>query len=133
MLEIPYLTWALATAAGFMVVMLVDIAWWHIDHKKAEKGLEAHEHYHITLELFIVAVIIHYFVNIPELVIFLIAAGLMFFKAEWAQSVEPRATGDEVKQGHPFAIGSGHFKSSAIIGFILFGILIITTTITIFI
>jgi len=100
---------------GAFVVMLVDTFWWHIDYKKVEKGLEWHEHYHVGIELMILAVITTPF--IPELSSFLYGSGFLFIAAEWRQAVE--VIGPKVKAGHPFAFGSTHFTSSTIVGVIL--------------
>ena len=89
-----------------MIGLVMDTIWWRINYSKYEKGLEAHEHYHIGLELGIIGIILH-----QE-----IFTGLMvaFVLAEWSQD-------------HPFALKSGHFKESTIIGIILFTILIISS------
>lgn len=100
---------------GTFVVMLVDVFWWQIDYKKAEKGMEAHEHYHVGIELAIVAMIVGVFNDTAAS--FLYGAGFLFLAAEWRQAVE--VIGNKVKAGHPFAFGSNHFKSSSIIGAVL--------------
>lgn len=100
---------------GAFFVMLVDTFWWHIDYKKAEKGLEWHEHYHVGLELIIVALFMN-LVNEAS-ASFLFGAGFLFIAAEWRQAVE--VLNNKVKAGHPFAYGSVHFKSSSIVGAIL--------------
>lgn len=97
---------------GAFVVMWLDIFWWHIDYKKAEKGLEWHEHYHVGLELTILAIFIGLFDWFAASILF--GAGFLFLAAEWRQAVE--VTGDKVKAGHPFAYGSVHFKASTIFG-----------------
>ncbi len=102
---------------GAILVMLIDTFWWHIDYKKAEKGMEAHEHYHVGLELMIVAMIIDLF-NGP-IASFLYGAGFLFIVAEWRQAIE--IVQKKVIPGHPFAYGSEHFKSSSIIGIALTG------------
>ena len=100
---------------GTLLVMIVDIFWWQIDFKKVERGLEAHEHYHVGLELIIAAM----FVSLLHEggASFLYGAGFLFIAAEWRQAVE--ILGNKVKAGHPFAYGSVHFKSSSIIGAVL--------------
>ena len=100
---------------GAFAAMWVDTFWWHIDYKKAEKGFEWHEHYHIGLELSIVAI----FANIYDstLAAFLFGVGFLFMVAEWRQAIE--VVGKKVIPGHPFAYGSVHFKSSTIIGIVL--------------
>jgi len=105
---------------GAFLVFIIDIVWWNIDFKKAEKGLEAHEHYHIGLELLIAGIGLSYFSELP--VYFLLGAGFAFIMAEWRQTVEIREIKDEkevkkdVIPGHPFAYGSLHFKQSTTIG-----------------
>jgi len=100
---------------GALVVMLIDTFWWQIDYKKAEKGMEAHEHYHVGIELIIVALFVDLFHG--GVASFLYGAGFLFIAAEWRQAVE--ILKKEVKAGHPFAFGSVHFKESSIIGAIL--------------
>ena len=92
-------------AISFILGLFIDVAWWNVNYKKYEKGLEAHEHYHIGLEIGILGVILSVFIPIFSS----IAMGLMvaFFLAEWSQD-------------HKFALKSGHFKESSIIGIILF-------------
>ena len=105
---------------GAFLVYVIDILWWNIDFKKAEKGLEAHEHYHLGIELLIVALVVSYISELPSY--FLIGCGFAFIMAEWRQTVEIRKTvdGEEIRQkvvpGHPFAYGSVHFKQSTAIG-----------------
>ena len=48
-------------ALGALAVCIVDVWWYHIDYKKAEKGMEAHEHYHVGLELLIASCVISFF------------------------------------------------------------------------
>lgn len=97
-------------AIGFILGLLIDVAWWNINYKKYEKGLEIHEHYHIGLEIGILGVILGAFIPIFSS----IAMGLMlaFILAEWSQD-------------HKFALKSGHFKQSSIIGIGLFTLLVI--------
>lgn len=95
--------------------MWVDIFWWHIDYKKAEKGLEWHEHYHVGLELIIVATFLASFHGAFSSL--LLGAGFLFMAAEWRQAVEIKGT--QVVAGHPFAYGSKHFKISTIFGMAL--------------
>lgn len=103
---------------GAFVVMWVDIFWWHIDYKKVEKGLEWHEHYHVGLELIIVAnVLIAVTGNFWAIYSVLLGAGFLFLAAEWRQAVEIK--GKTVVAGHPFAYGSSHFKTSTIVGMVL--------------
>lgn len=105
---------------GTFLVFIIDILWWNIDFKKAEKGMEAHEHYHVGIELLIVGLVVSFFNDLPSY--FLIGAGFAFIMAEWRQTVEIKKTvnGEVITQkvvpGHPFAYGSTHFKQSTIIG-----------------
>lgn len=103
---------------GAFVVMWLDIFWWHIDFKKLEKGLEWHEHYHVGLELLILASFIAIFNEFAASVLF--GASFLFLAAEWRQAIEVH--GDKVKAGHPFAYGSKHFTASTIVGITLTGI-----------
>lgn len=66
--------------------------------------MEAHEHYHVGLELGIIGIIL----TSP------IFIGLMvsFILAEWSQD-------------HKFALGSSHFKLSTIIGISLFIVVVV--------
>lgn len=112
---------------GAFLVFVIDIIWWNIDFKKAEKGLEVHEHYHLGLELLIAGIGIAYIVELP--VYFLLGTGFAFIMAEWRQTVEIRKTVDgqdtiqKVVPGHPFAYGSTHFKQSTTIGISLIALL----------
>lgn len=105
---------------GAFLVFVIDIVWWSIDFKKVEKGLEAHEHYHLGLELLIFGMGLSFLVELP--VYFILGAGFAFIMAEWRQSVEIRTmnNGIDIKKkvvpGHPFAYGSIHFKQSSLIG-----------------
>ena len=91
----------LAFMLGALFTCLVDTFWWQIDYKKAEKGLEWHEHYHVGIELVIVGMIIMLFNEFAAY--FLFGAGLLFILAEWRQAVEIKNT--KVIPGHPFAFG----------------------------
>lgn len=99
---------------GAFIGITIDVIWWKIDFKKAEKGFEAHEHYHIAFELFIVALIINHFTQYTWISLTLSAIGVAFFVAEWLQGVE--VVDRKVKAGHQFAYGAPHFKASTIIG-----------------
>jgi hypothetical protein len=112
----------LAFILGALVTCVVDTFWWEIDYKKAEKGLEWHEHYHVGLELVIVGMIIALFNEFAAAILY--GAGLLFILAEWRQVVEIK--GNKVIPGHPFAYGSSHFKISSIVG----GILVVLSVIT---
>lgn len=79
----------------FFLGLVIDKAWYHIDYDKYEKGLEVHEHYHIGLEIGIIAVIFNYYD--------LLGLTLAFILAEWSQT-------------NYFAYQSNHFKQSSIIG-----------------
>ena len=92
---------------GAFAVMWVDVLWWTIDYKKAEKGLEWHQHYHVGLELMIIAIFVGVYNDIIASLRF--GAGFLFLAAEWRQVIE--VTGNKVRAGHPFAYGSVHFKS----------------------
>ncbi len=114
---------------GSFIGFIFDTWWWTIDFKKAEKGLEAHEHYHVGMELLIIGIIVSFFSDVAS---FLLGGlGFAFIMAEWRQVVEIRKTENgkekkkEVVPGHPFAQGSEHFLSSTIIGIILSAIIII--------
>ena len=113
---------------GAFAVFVIDILWWNIDFEKAEKGLEAHEHYHVGLELLIGGLLLS-FIN-EMLVYIMLGAGFAFIMAEWRQTVEIRKTKDgkeekkNVVPGHPFAYGSLHFKQSNTIGIVLVGFLV---------
>jgi len=98
---------------GLFIAFIIDILWWtQKSFQKAEKGFEAHEHYHIGLELVILYIIISHFSDSIFNVI-TIGAAIGFVLAEWSQSKEIK--GVKVVPGHPFALGSSHFKSSTII------------------
>lgn len=98
---------------GIIVAAIIDLLWWQIDYKKAEKGLEFHEHYHIALEMSIAAVFA------PDIISdFLHGMAIVFALGEWTQTYK------EGESGHPFAIQSGHFKESTIFALILVGVLV---------
>jgi len=95
-------------AIGFMIGLVLDVAWWQLNLDKSgiDKRFKAHEHYHIGLEIGIIGTILH-----QEILIGLMTA---FVLAEWSQD-------------HKFALNSGHFKQSTVIGIILFIVLIISS------
>lgn len=95
-------------AIGFMVGLVIDVAWWyfHFDKSNLDKRFKAHEHYHIGLELGIIGTL----TNQPIFIGLMVA----FFLGEWTQD-------------HKFALKSGHFKASSVIGIVLFVILLILT------
>lgn len=110
---------------GAFIGFIFDTWWWNIDFKKAEKGFEAHEHYHVGMELLIIGIMVSFF---SEAVSFLLGGlGFAFIMAEWRQVVEIRKTEKkrEVIPGHPFAYGSRHFLTSTIIGVVLSAIIFI--------
>jgi len=88
-------------AIGFFIGLIIDVAWWHfgLDKSSLDKKFKAHEHYHIGIEIGIIGILLQQ----P------ILQGVMFafILAEWTQD-------------HKFALQSGHFKQSTIIGIILF-------------
>lgn len=110
---------------GGFLTMIIDVVWWRIDYKKAEKGMEVLEHYHIGLGLIITALIVNLFYQPAAW--FLSGFGFFFILAEWHQSIE--IAGRKVVPGKPFAYGSKHFKGSTIIGIALVAILLILSVI----
>lgn len=96
-------TWLFFAGLGFVIGILLDVSWWHFKFNKKDKHMAWHEHYHVGLELFFVGLII------PNPIFY--GAAFAFFISEWAQK-------------HSFAIGSGHFWQSAVIGLVI-GIVII--------
>lgn len=108
---------------GIFTGLVVDIIWWKVPRLSKGDKFKAHEHYHISLELAIVSmIIIHYTQAVPA--IFLMGLGFAFFLGEWDQLKE--IIQQKVKPGHPFAIGSDHFKASTAIGIVLTVITITT-------
>ncbi len=108
---------------GLFAALILDIWWWNQTRfKKADKKFEAHEHYHISLELLIIAILANYFIN-PLLAYFVIGASIGFFLGEWDQLKEIK--NKKVIPGHPFAYGSSHFKESTIIGIVLIVIVVV--------
>lgn len=113
---------------GAFTTFVIDILWWNIDFKKAEKGLEVHEHYHVGIELLILGALLSHLTDHIEY--FPIGMGFAFIMAEWKQTTEIRKTENgktirkEVVPGHPFAYGSEHFRKSTIVGMVLTGILV---------
>ena len=97
---------------GAFLVMWLDVFWWKIDYKKAEKGLEWHEHYHVGLELITLGIFVGLINEFLASVLY--GAGFLFLAAEWRQAIE--VIGVDVKAGHPFAYGSSHFISSTLVG-----------------
>ncbi len=118
MLEFEQITQITLVFLGFCVGLIIDILWWVVPaFKKAEKGFEAFEHFHISQFLFIGFLIVGFLLN-SDYSLILFGGAIAFFLAEWSQSKEIK--GKKVIPGAPFAYGSTHFKSSAIIGVILF-------------
>lgn len=110
---------------GGITSILIDVLWWNINYKKAEKGLEVLEHYHMGLILLIIAIIANLFYE--SIALFLTGMGFLFIIAEWHQTIH--TVGKKVVSGKPFAWGSVHFIGSSIIGIILSGILLSITVI----
>jgi len=105
---------------GAFASYIIDVWWWSIDYRKAERGLEFHEHYHVGLELLILSLILYHF-TLSALAFIPVGAGFGFITAEWRQVVE--VAGRKVQPGHPFAYGSKHFRQSTVFGFLLLVIL----------
>lgn len=97
-------------AIGVVVGILIDVTWFSLPYKKIELGFEVLEHYHFGIIFGMFTVISGEWMLAP------IFAGIMtmLFIGEWSQN-------------HKFARGSNHYKTSSIIGIILFiGLLFIT-------
>lgn len=88
--------------AGFFTTFVLDRIWFSIDYKKAEKGLEVHEHYHVALELHLVSIVM-WIIHVDILAVFLIGAGVGFFLLE-------------AFQDNAFACTSKHFRASTYVG-----------------
>ena len=111
---------------GLFAAFVIDILWWvKPKFQKSEKGLEAHEHYHIGIILFIAAVLVNLIYQPATW--FLVGMGFVFIVGEWRQSIE--VAGKKVIPGKPFALGSKHFKGSSAIGIGLLGILLIISVV----
>lgn len=122
MLEPEQITQISLVFVGFCIGLIVDILWWVIPaFKKAEKGFEAFEHFHISQCLFIGFLVVGFLLK-SDYALILLGGSVAFFLAEWSQSKEIK--GKRVIPGHPFAYKSTHFKGSTIIGIILTGIAI---------
>lgn len=106
---------------GSIVGMVIDTLWWNIDYKKAEKGFEVIEHYHLGIVSIIAGVVLG--VYFPLFYGFFLGLGLLFIIAEWRQFIEIH--NNKVIPGKPFAYGSVHFKQSTLIGIGLFVVLIL--------
>ena len=116
------LLFIIAPLAGFWGAMIIDTMWFRIDYKKAEKGLEAHEHYHVGIELAIVGVIL-WVINMDVLAVGLFGMGAGFFMAEWQQK-NAFALPAHPTAFHPNPPPVSHFKQSTILGVILIAIFI---------
>ena len=110
---------------GLFAALVIDIIWWVKPSFSKLDKFKAHEHYHISLELVILFIIVQYFTNSPFSVV-IIGAAFGFLLGEWDQLKE--IVGKTVKPGHPFAYGSSHFKTSSAIGGLLIGTIIILYT-----
>ncbi len=122
-----------ALILGAFAAFAVDIWWWTriADAQKIEgksRLLKIHEHYHVGLELILLGFLLPWVVPdsstsfaILAAALFAIGCGFGFIMAEWRQVHEIKQM--QVVPGHPFAYGSGHFKSSTAIGVVLVGLL----------
>ena len=91
----------LLAVAGFIVITILDKAWFKLDYKRIEKGFEVVEHYHWGIALIGVGIfIIEY---LPYLAYFAAGAGIGLIY-------------HESRQKNYFAHKSTHFRSSAVIG-----------------
>lgn len=106
---------------GLFAALIVDIVWWVKPSLSKSDKFQAHEHYHVSLELVILFIVIDYFTH-STFSLVIIGAAFGFLLGEWDQLKEIHK--HKVVPGHPFSYGSSHFKSSTIIGFILTGITI---------
>lgn len=104
---------------GLFAALIIDIIWWVKPSFSKLDKFKAHEHYHISLELVILFIIIDHLTS-SQFSFVILGAAFGFLLGEWDQLKE--IVGKTVKPGHPFAYGSSHFKTSSMIG----GSLIIT-------
>lgn len=111
---------------GLFAALIVDIVWWVKPSLSKSDKFKAHEHYHVSLELVILFIIVSYFTN-NALSAVILGAAVGFLLGEWDQLKEIK--NKKVIPGHPFAYGSNHFKSSCVIGGILTGIILTILTI----
>ena len=88
---------------GLLIGIMIDFVWWNINYSKYEKGFEALEHYHFGIILGVFGILFN------QILFFGIMIMLILKESD---------------QSHPFAIRSGHFKSSSIIGITTFIFLI---------
>jgi len=101
---------------GLFAALIVDIIWWVKPSLSKSDKFQAHEHYHVGLELVILFLIVDYLTqNSASLVI--LGASIGFLLGEWDQLKEIK--NKKVVPGHPFAYGSTHFKASSLIGGVL--------------
>jgi len=107
---------------GLFAALIVDIIWWVKPKLSKSDRFKAHEHYHVSLELVMLFIIIQNFTN-NSASLFILGAAVGFLLGEWDQLKEIKNR--KVVPGHPFGFGSTHFKASCVIGGILTGIVII--------
>lgn len=107
---------------GLFAALIIDIIWWVKPSLSKSDKFQAHEHYHVGLELVILYILVSYITDSPAS-LFILGAAVGFLLGEWDQLKEIK--NHKVIPGHPFAYGSSHFKSSCVIGGILTGIIII--------
>ena len=102
---------------GLFLGLILDIIW---QVKIKFNKFQSHEHYHVSLELVILYIIISYFTDsIYSLVILGIATALLL--GEWNQL---RRVKENKVLGNTFAYGSVHFKKSSFIGIVLAGAIV---------
>ncbi len=112
---------------GGLASFLIDLIWFgrikaarEVENKNY--FLKIHEHYHVGLELIIVAMVTYPVIGLYASA--LVGAGFGFIMAEWRQVHEIRH--NRVVKGHPFAHESGHFRDSSILGACLIAVLMST-------
>jgi len=98
---------------GLFAALIIDIIWWVKPSLSKLDKFKAHEHYHISLELVILFIIIDHLTT-SQFSFVILGAAFGFLLGEWDQLKE--IVGKTVKPGHPFAYGSSHFKTSSMIG-----------------
>jgi hypothetical protein len=98
-------------ALGIFAGLLIDVAWWHTQINKYEKGIAVNlEHYHWGLILLLV----YAATNLT----FIVGVGIALILAEWCEPFS-------YETKHPFSLGSGHFTSSLLIAIALIIIIVI--------
>ena len=99
---------------GIVIASCINWFWWHAGYagSKYDKNLEEFEHYHHSLWMISLAMILH--LKYQNLASFLYGFSLVFWLDECFY------------QNHPFATGSNHERSSNFIGFLLLLAWIIT-------